>query len=75
MMLCGLGSRTQSTGADGAEERDGTHGHGKGIGINPESQGVPWGHPWWTGALQNSLACAVSKIVGAQTTGQGSCVS
>lgn len=45
MMQRGLGGRTQSTGADGAEERDRTYGHGKGIGINPESEGVPWGHP------------------------------
>lgn len=37
MMLWGLGGRTQNTGADGAEERDRTYGHGQGVGIKRES--------------------------------------
>lgn len=74
MMLHGLGGRTQSTGADGAEERDRTYGMAKVLG-SVQNQGVPWSHPRWTGALQSSLACAVSKIAGAQKTGQGSSVS
>lgn len=45
MMLWGLGGRTQNTSADGAEGRERTCGHDKGVRINPENQGVPRGHP------------------------------